>query len=60
MGGGSLLLFISFLMTWMSFQGYIAVGVVDGIGLLILMAWLGVVGAVCGAVARTARHGVAP
>jgi hypothetical protein len=42
-GGGSLLLFISFLMTWMSFQGYIAVGVVDGIGLLILMAWLGVV-----------------
>jgi hypothetical protein len=42
-GGGSLLLFISFLMTWMSFQGYIAVGVVDGIGLLILLAWLGVV-----------------
>ena len=42
-GGGSLLLLISFLMTWMSFQGYIAVGVVDGIGLVILLAWLGVV-----------------
>jgi hypothetical protein len=42
-GGGSLLLFISFLKPWMSFQGYIAVGVVDGIGLVILLAWLGVV-----------------
>jgi hypothetical protein len=42
-GGGSLLLLISFLMTWMSYQGFIAVGVVNGIGLLILLAWLGVV-----------------
>jgi hypothetical protein len=42
-GGGSLLLFISFLMTWMSYEGLIAVGVVHGIGLLILLTWLGVV-----------------
>lgn len=42
-GGGSLLLFISFLMTWMSYEGLIGVGVANGIGLLILLAWLGVV-----------------
>ena len=42
-GSGSLLLFIGFLMKWMSFQGSIAVGVVSGLGLLVLLAWLGVV-----------------
>ena len=59
-GSGSLLLFIGFLMKWMSFQGSIAVGVVSGLGLLVLLAWLGVVvlSVLRSPVLR--RHGVEP